>query len=204
MTHSPDLRFRTLHVVRIRGRASTDSVAEAIGAAAGDVATMLQFAAEAGHVVHRDGRAAGWSLTPDGRTVHAELIEADRQSCSSIADVRAAYEQFLAINDELKSVCTHWQLAPDGSLNDHTDAAHDERVIDTLGKVDGHVQPICARLTLVLSRYSTYGPRFAQALERVRRGDTAWFTSPAVDSYHTIWFELHEDLLQTLGIERSE
>jgi hypothetical protein len=24
-----------------------------------------------------------------------------------------------------------------------------------------------------------------------------------VDSYHTVWFELHEDLLCTLGLERS-
>ena len=24
-----------------------------------------------------------------------------------------------------------------------------------------------------------------------------------IDSYHTVWFELHEDLLATLGIERS-
>jgi hypothetical protein len=25
-----------------------------------------------------------------------------------------------------------------------------------------------------------------------------------IDSYHTVWFELHEDLLSTLGIERSK
>jgi hypothetical protein len=24
-----------------------------------------------------------------------------------------------------------------------------------------------------------------------------------IDSYHTVWFELHEDLLSTLGIERA-
>ena len=24
-----------------------------------------------------------------------------------------------------------------------------------------------------------------------------------IDSYHTVWFELHEDLLATLGIERD-
>jgi hypothetical protein len=25
-----------------------------------------------------------------------------------------------------------------------------------------------------------------------------------IDSYHTVWFQLHEDLLNTLGIERSK
>ena len=34
-------------------------------------------------------------------------------------------------------------------------------------------------------------------------GDTDWFTKPMIPSYHTVWFELHEDLLATLGIERG-
>jgi hypothetical protein len=25
-----------------------------------------------------------------------------------------------------------------------------------------------------------------------------------IDSYHTIWFELHDDLLATLGLERAD
>jgi hypothetical protein len=27
--------------------------------------------------------------------------------------------------------------------------------------------------------------------------------SPLIDSFHTVWFELHEHLLATLGIERG-
>ena len=34
-------------------------------------------------------------------------------------------------------------------------------------------------------------------------GDTDWFTKPMLPSYHTVWFEMHEDLLSTLGIERG-
>jgi len=37
----------------------------------------------------------------------------------------------------------------------------------------------------------------------VQGGDGEWFTKPTVDSYHTVWFELHENLLATLGIERG-
>jgi hypothetical protein len=43
----------------------------------------------------------------------------------------------------------------------------------------------------------------AHALERTRAGDADWFTKPTIDSYHTVWFELHENLLATLGIERG-
>ena len=33
--------------------------------------------------------------------------------------------------------------------------------------------------------------------------DAEWITSPTRDSIHTIWFELHEHLLATLGRDRT-
>ncbi|MDP9020051.1 MAG: MarR family transcriptional regulator, partial [Actinomycetota bacterium] len=41
------------------------------------------------------------------------------------------------------------------------------------------------------------------ALRRVVAGEGDWLTRPLIDSYHTVWFELHQDLLDTLGIERG-
>ena len=38
---------------------------------------------------------------------------------------------------------------------------------------------------------------------RCSTGDSDWFTKPMIASYHTVWFEMHEDLLCTLGIERG-
>ena len=35
-------------------------------------------------------------------------------------------------------------------------------------------------------------------------GEPAWVTRPRVDSCHTVWMELHEDLLATLGIDRGD
>ncbi len=32
---------------------------------------------------------------------------------------------------------------------------------------------------------------------------TEWLTKPTILSYHTLWFQLHEDLLATLGLERA-
>jgi hypothetical protein len=62
---------------------------------------------------------------------------------------------------------------------------------------------VCDRLGGALDRYRPYGPRLGHAVERVRAGDGAWFTAPAIPSYHTVWFELHEDLLATLGLDRA-
>ena len=38
---------------------------------------------------------------------------------------------------------------------------------------------------------------------RAVNGEPAWVTRPRVDSCHTVWMELHEDLLATLGIDRG-
>jgi hypothetical protein len=38
----------------------------------------------------------------------------------------------------------------------------------------------------------------------VLAGDHDWFTKPMHPSYHSSWFELHEDLLVTLGRERNQ
>ena len=65
------------------------------------------------------------------------------------------------------------------------------------------MEPICADLAAALDRFAGYGPRLAHALEQVQAGDGDWFTKPMIASYHTVWFEMHEDLLSTLGIERG-
>ena len=49
----------------------------------------------------------------------------------------------------------------------------------------------------------TYNGMVPGPMIRVTEGDRDWFTKPTIDSYHTVWFELHEDLLATLGLERS-
>src|SRR5918994_378376 len=41
------------------------------------------------------------------------------------------------------------------------------------------------------------------ARRRVEDGEHDWFTSPRIDSYHTVWMELHEELLVALGRERG-
>ena len=60
-----------------------------------------------------------------------------------------------------------------------------------------------ASLTEALGRFGHYGPRLDFALSQVESGDINWFTKPSLDSYHEVWFELHEDLLVTLGIDRA-
>jgi len=204
VAHRSDPAFHVLHRLRLRGRLDLDALAAAMGVPAGEVQRLLDAAAADGLVVHRDGRIAGWSLTPDGRARHLELLQAERDAAACAAEVDDSYQRFLELNLELVAVCTRWQLLDEHTLNDHSDRAHDERVIAELHGIDDRAQPVCAALADTLSRMASYPTRLTTALGRIDGSEPQWFTSPAIDSYHTVWFELHEDLLQTLGIERGE
>jgi pyruvate,orthophosphate dikinase len=53
-------------------------------------------------------------------------------------------------------------------------------------------------------RLAPYAGRFAQALEAVRAGERTMLASPLKESYHTVWFELHEELIALSGRQRTE
>jgi hypothetical protein len=206
MAHSSEPTFLVLHALRLKGFVAAPAVAELTGLDEGDVTARLERLRDDAQVAYREGRMSGWSLTPAGRTRHAELIADELAAAACRATVDGAYRGFLDVNQELLGVCTDWQLrtVDDAQvINDHGDADHDRAVIARLRQVDDAVQPVCASLAGQLGRYSGYGPRLATAVAKVEKGDTDWFTKPLIDSYHTVWFELHEDLLATLAIERA-
>jgi hypothetical protein len=204
VAYASDPRFLVLHAVRLKGFASEDVVAERVGI---DPASYLSALADGGLAIKREGRLSGWTLTPDGRAHHAKLIATELSEAGCRAPVEDAYRRFLAINQDMLACCTQWQIRTvDGSEapNDHSDPAHDAKAVAGLAAIDEAVQPVCADLSNALERFSDYGARLRRARGRVEGGETDWFTKPLIDSYHTVWFELHEDLLVTLGIERSK
>lgn len=196
-----------LHALRVKGIADEDAVAGLVGQDAPSVRPTLDDLAASGAVTHREGRITGWSLTAEGRAQHAKAMAEEVDATGARDELTSAYRAFLAVNAALLGVCTDWQLKSGGAgqqLNQHDDPAYDAAVIDRLREVNETVQPVCARLAAVLDRFAGYGPRLANALARVEAGELEWFTKPLIDSYHTVWFEMHEDLLATLGIERSK
>jgi hypothetical protein len=192
-----------LHVLRLKGFADTPAVAASAGVDLSDAQARLEQAQVDGLATRREGRITGWSLTSAGRAADNKLVAEELSALGARDAIDAAYRSFLETNGELLAVCTDWQLR-NGVLNDHSDTAYDRAVVARLAAVNDAVQPVCADASRALPRFSRYGPRLASALEKVRHGETEWFAKPVLDSYHTVWFELHEDLLVTLGLERSK
>ncbi|MEC7914744.1 MAG: transcriptional regulator [Actinomycetota bacterium] len=146
-------------------------------------------------------------LTPSGREEGEELLTAELEMSGARDMVQAGYRRFLALNPAMLQLCTDWQVVDDGSgeqrLNDHTDPSYDKKILERLVDLDREVTGILIDLEQVLSRFANYPSRFGKALEKVVAGELDWLTKPIMPSYHTVWFELHEDLLATLGIDRA-
>jgi hypothetical protein len=156
-----------------------------------DAADLLDAAVDDGLAVRRVGRISGYTLTAAGRARHADLV-ARETTPGERAAIGRSYEEFLRLNPQFLTLCTEWQV------HSIADAA------SRLAAVDDAVQPICVALSGVLDRFATYGPRLGAARRLFAAGERDWLTKPLVDSYHTVWFELHEDLLCTLGIDRAK
>lgn len=202
------MRSETLHLVRIKGVAEAEALVGPTRLGVPAVEALLAELATAGLVEHRHGALAGWRPTARGTEQDDAWLAEELEAAGARAALQAAYRSFLALNHEVLEACTAWQLveADDGSLapNDHRDGSYDAGVVARLADIDRRARPVLATLEGHLARFGRYRLRLRDALERVRAGDGDWFTRPLLDSYHEVWFELHQDLLLTLGLRRGD
>ena len=203
---SDDLERRCLSAIRIAGLLDTDELVLRTGARRADLEALLAELLAAALVVYRSGRLAGWQLSVDGRSRSEALLRDEVDGAGVRTRLESAFDRFDPLNTEFLALCRSWQLrdGPDGEVpNDHLDPAHDHWVVGRLERFHDSAVPLVEELGGALPRFVSYARLFGRALLRVQTGETAWFTSPTTSSYHTVWFELHEDLLATLGRRRT-
>jgi hypothetical protein len=198
----------TLHAVRLLGMADNAEVAARfdLDRSVSDE-LLLDFEAY-GWVTRVDvAGSGGWALTAAGRAQGEERLAGELVSAGGSAEVLDSYRSFLPLNGRLLKACTDWQLRPTPAdalaANDHTDIVWDQGVLAELATLGDELTGVGPRLSATLTRFRGYDTRYASALTRALNGDPAWVTRPRVDSCHTVWMELHEDLLATLGIARG-
>jgi hypothetical protein len=203
---SPELL--TLHTVRVCGMTDAGSVAQRTGLARATVEDLL-LDDEARGWVSRVAFAdlAGWSLTESGRLEGERRLAAELDATGARSAVDRAHDTFVRVNERFLSSVTRWQIRPQAwdrlAANDHDDPLWDGRVLDELTSHGRRLAPLCAELTAALERFAGYDDRFVAALERAEAGQLSWVDSAGVDSCHTVWIQLHEDLIATLGLERG-
>lgn len=193
-----------LIAVRVQGLSPPDRLASAIGEPEDHAARRAQDLVDAGLAMKRTGRMEGYCLTPEGNAaLDKALADEGLRGDEVLTD---AYERFLPLNDELLQVASDWQVRKHGGVetpNDHTDAAYDQGVLDRLFELHDKVLVVVRKMMRRAPRYSPYRGRLNECVERLESGDTSALTAALKESYHTVWYELHEDLLLTLDLERE-
>lgn len=208
MTHPSTFELLALHALRLRGMAEAEAVAQRFGLDPAATEEFLRDAEARGWTQHATfAGTGGWFLTDRGRAENEHQLKAELAATGRESDVWSAYHEFLPLNARLLKACTDWQLTPaaDGRLlpNEHTDPARDAGVLQELGRLAQELAPLLGKLSSVLARFQGYDTRFAEALARARAGQHEWVDHTDVDSCHRVWFELHEDLVASLGIDRA-
>lgn len=199
-----DDRDRAFHGLAIKRHADATAVAGLMAMDATAVSAILADAVATGRAIEAKG---GHALTPLGRLGIEGRYSRHFAALRDDPAFVVPYEAFERVNVKLKTIITDWQTIEIGGArvaNTHADKAHDEAVIDRLGAVHEEIEPILARLAAKLPRLSIYATKLLVALEQAEDGDHAWVSDIRRESYHTIWFELHEDLLRIMGRAREE
>lgn len=208
MTHPSPTPLRVLHAVRLLGYADGADIAHQAAAGLDETVATLREADRRGWVrLTAFAGDEGWSLTDTGRAENERLLAVERGAADPSNEIAVVHREFLPLNARLLRAVTDWQLKPAGgdrlAPNDHDDPSWDHRVLDELGSLGDSLTPLIGRLAAVLTRFGGYDSRFRSALDRARAGRHDWVDGTGVDSCHRVWFQLHEDLVATLGVDRG-
>lgn len=193
-----------LHGLAIKKHAGAADVAGVIGLPVTRVAELLKHATATGRCVEAQD---AYLLSPAGRMIldgqyskYYDAVRADKAFSQ-------ANERFERVNTELKQLITDWQLMEVGGQkvrNDHSNKEYDARILDRLGDLHERFTPILNSLSQAVPRLGIHLQKLENALEKAESGAIEWVSDAKIESYHTVWFEMHEDLLRILGREREE
>lgn len=193
-----------LHGLAIKKHATPGEIAPLIDMPEVKVTALLEQAAKSGRAIDSRGK---YVLTPLAQiALHCDYSRHCADLRASTAFI-AAYESFERINIELKTLITRWQTMDAGGArvsNDHSNRDYDLQIIDRLGELHERAEALLLKLEKVVPRFAYYRRRLLAAVEHAESGNIQWVSSATIESYHTLWFELHEDLLRLLGRQRSE
>jgi pyruvate,orthophosphate dikinase len=134
--------------------------------------------------------------TAAGEAALSEWFAADRAALGTAATT--LHEQFQPLDATLKLLASTWQSAEASD-----DWERRLEIVEALASLHDQLTELFSRYRAPIGRFDDYIRRLGQALAQVREGRTAYVASLSVDSYHTAWFQMHEDLLRVLDEQRE-
>jgi hypothetical protein len=199
-----DPDFIVLHGLALRRRSDIEGVEQTTGLAPEVIEHALERARKANLVAMA---GAHYLLTAEGDAALGLVYPLRFAESRRDRRLAVAYERFESLNRELKALITDWQVRLVGVAsvpNDHSDAEYDDRIFQRLCILHDRAEEILSVLSSSLPLVARHADRLRTACERAEGGEPEWVSGVRCDSYHTVWFELHEDLLRLLGKSREE
>ena len=197
-------KFDAMHGLAIKKFGTAAAVAELLAADEAAVTAFLNEAVIAGEAA---GAKGAFMLSGKGQAALAEAYPREFATHRADESLKKGYAQFEVINNELKQLITEWQtieVAGERVPNDHSDGEYDRKLIDRIAAVHERAEPMIAAMAKSLPRLGRYVDRLGDALDKVDDGQIEYVSGAKISSYHTVWFELHEDLLRLLDRKRDE
>jgi len=185
--------FELVRAVELKGLCNAERAAAALST---DESYVLDLLAGSPSFFRTTPR--GVMITPEARAWARERLAGERTGANA-AGVDACYRRFLPLNDRFKQIVSGWQLSS-------TDSRTPEQLAMLAADVAAlhdDFRPIASEMSGYFRRLSTYPVRFDRALAELRAGDASMLASPMKDSYHTVWFEYHEELIALSGRDRA-
>jgi hypothetical protein len=198
------LHFEVLNSIVLKKMASAGSVSSATGLSLTEVEGALSDLEQASLIVLVGEQALAGDSAQDRVSDFATSCYAELRTDEAV--LRLA-DQFEVVNRRFLDTLSLWHQVDVGGrkvTNDHSDPDYDAKVITQLDRVVQRLGDILRQLAQREPRFERYARRFDTAMRKVDEGDTAYVSTPTVDSVHNVWFEFHEDLLRTMGRARKE
>jgi pyruvate,orthophosphate dikinase len=192
-----------LEVLLIKGAATGEQLALNLACNPESVSALVAELTAAGLI---EATSGGDRLTGEGKVRALAAFDADRERIGAdrLVELLASFHE---LDLRMKDTVTAWQLRSSGDepvFNDHSDPAYDAQVLARLAELHHDAVAWMAPLTAAFARFDRYQGRLEWALTVAQGGDQRYVASPRVDSYHSVWFELHEDLIRLVGRRRSD
>jgi pyruvate,orthophosphate dikinase len=186
--------FEIVRTVQLKGLCAADRAAASLHADAAAIESAI-----AANEPFFKTTPRGYALTPEGRAWAAEQLRAEAAALAEGA-LEPVYERFVPLNTLFKQIVSEWQIAGAQGERSPDDVA---RLAASIGDLHAQLSPLVVESGEVVARLAGYGRRFAGALAALQAGDATMLASPMKDSYHTVWFEYHEELIALTGRDRA-
>lgn len=206
MSASP-VELLTLQTVRLAGFADEETLAERAQRTVDGARDDLHRCAETGHVERMSfAETTGWILTDRGSARVASLLAAEVDTAGATAVLEAALDDFDDINGDFVETVSRWQLRSTdhgGTGLAEAGAADYAALLTRLSALGEQLRRVLAPVTKLLPRFGRYPVQYRCALDLARATGLSSITGIATLSCHVVWAELHQDLLSTLGRDRT-